>query len=64
MMANLDDEENPKTVGVKGVVEDERPSETASEEDVLESEPPLEAQSIYVLMSKSFRLSRNARAQW
>ena len=34
------------------------------EEDNDESNEVLEAQTIFVLMSKQFRLSRNARAQW
>ena len=38
------------------------PSE--NEEESEESDEVLEAATIYVLMSKQFRLSRNARAQW
>ena len=33
-------------------------------EDEDDTEEALEAQTIFVLMSKRFRLSRNARAQW
>lgn len=38
------------------------PSENDEESE--ESDEVLEAATIYVLMSKQFRLSRNARAQW
>lgn len=38
------------------------PSEKDEESE--ESDEVLEAATIYVLMSKQFRLSRNARAQW
>ena len=35
-----------------------------NDEESEESDEVLEAATIYVLMSKQFRLSRNARAQW
>ena len=45
--------------------EPETDSATAAENNEnLESNIPLEAATIFVLMSKRFRLSRNARAQW
>ena len=39
-------------------------SAAIEEEENDESNEVLEAQTIFVLMSKQFRLSRNARAQW
>ena len=39
-------------------------TDEADENSEEESNEVLEAKTIYVLMSKQFRLSRNARAQW
>ena len=38
--------------------------EGADDEDSLASDKILDAGQVFVLMSKQFRLSRNARAQW
>ena len=49
---------------INGAKHEENDIQTTSENDNLESNIPLEAATIFVLMSKRFRLSRNARAQW
>ena len=56
-MDNLEDSEGSEKL--EAVMEPQEESE--SEDD---TEEALEADSIFVLMSKRFRLSRNARAQW
>ena len=44
--------------------EEELPSVQDEQEEEDDTEEALEAATIFVLMSKRFRLSRNARAQW
>ena len=44
--------------------EEELPSVQDEHEEEDDTDEALEAATIFVLMSKRFRLSRNARAQW
>ena len=46
------------------VIESDNDEEGADDEDSLASDKILDAGQVFVLMSKQFRLSRNARAQW
>ena len=46
------------------MIESDNDEEGADDEDSLASDKILDAGQVFVLMSKQFRLSRNARAQW
>ena len=46
------------------MIESDNNEEGADDEDSLASDKILDAGQVFVLMSKQFRLSRNARAQW
>ena len=60
----METEPNENMSSSLNLIESDDNDEEEADDDSLASDKILDAGQVFVLMSKQFRLSRNARAQW